>query len=89
MGKSELDTDASRPNTTTRTEIRRKGKDGGKFDEVAASSDNVRLEDATVSVAEEKRIMRRIDLRLVLTIGVMYSVSLMDRINLSAANIAG
>ncbi|KAH6654659.1 major facilitator superfamily domain-containing protein [Truncatella angustata] len=38
---------------------------------------------------EQKRIIRRIDRRLVTTVGVMYCVSLMDRTNLSAANIAG
>ncbi|KAK5661727.1 hypothetical protein OQA88_9827 [Cercophora sp. LCS_1] len=38
---------------------------------------------------EQKRIIRRTDLRLVLTVGVMYCISLMDRTNLGAANIAG
>ncbi|KAK8132142.1 phthalate transporter [Apiospora kogelbergensis] len=38
---------------------------------------------------EQKNIMKRIDRRLVTTVGVMYCVSLMDRTNLSAANIAG
>lgn len=41
------------------------------------------------TLAEQKKIIRRIDLRLVVTVGVMYCVSLMDRTNLSAANIAG
>ncbi len=38
---------------------------------------------------EEKRILRHVDRRLVLTVGAMYCVSLMDRTNLGAANIAG
>ncbi|KXX80716.1 High-affinity nicotinic acid transporter [Madurella mycetomatis] len=38
---------------------------------------------------EQAKIKRRIDRRLVLTVGAMYCVSLMDRTNLSAANIAG
>ncbi|KAK0725386.1 major facilitator superfamily domain-containing protein [Lasiosphaeris hirsuta] len=38
---------------------------------------------------EQKAIIRRVDRRLVLTIGAMYCVSLMDRTNLGAANIAG
>jgi hypothetical protein len=38
---------------------------------------------------EQRKIIRRIDLRLVLTVGAMYCVSLMDRTNMSAANIAG
>jgi hypothetical protein len=41
------------------------------------------------SPAEERRILRKIDTRLVLTVGFMYCISLMDRTNLSAANIAG
>lgn len=38
---------------------------------------------------QQRRIMRRIDRRLIPTLGVMYCVSLMDRTNLGAANIAG
>lgn len=41
------------------------------------------------SPEEEKRIRRRIDRRLVPVLGIMYCVSLMDRTNLGAANIAG
>ena len=41
------------------------------------------------SPAEQKRIIRRIDYRLVTILGVLYMCSLMDRTNLSAANIAG
>ncbi|KAK1749346.1 major facilitator superfamily domain-containing protein [Echria macrotheca] len=39
--------------------------------------------------AEQKKIISRLDYRLVLTVGAMYCVSLMDRTNLGAANIAG
>ncbi|KFH44049.1 putative transporter -like protein [Hapsidospora chrysogenum ATCC 11550] len=38
---------------------------------------------------EQSRIISRIDRRLVVTVGAMYCVSLMDRTNMSAANIAG
>ncbi|ELR03827.1 hypothetical protein VC83_04718 [Pseudogymnoascus destructans] len=38
---------------------------------------------------EQRRIIHRVDRRLVLTLGAMYCISLMDRTNLSAANIAG
>lgn len=38
---------------------------------------------------EQKKIIRRIDIRLVITLGVLYCVSLIDRGNLSAAVIAG
>lgn len=38
---------------------------------------------------EKKAIIRRVDRRLVLTVGVLYCISLMDRTNLGAAQIAG
>ena len=45
--------------------------------------------DTEFSPIEQQRIIRRIDRRLIITCGIMYCVSLMDRINLSAAAIAG
>ena len=39
--------------------------------------------------AEQKAIIHRIDRRLVITTGVMYCISLMDRTNLPSAVIAG
>jgi len=44
---------------------------------------------AEFSPAEQKKIIRRVDFRLVLTLGLLYMCSLMDRTNLGAANIAG
>lgn len=41
------------------------------------------------SPAEQQQIVRQIDRRLVVTLGVLYCVSLMDRTNLGAAVIAG
>ena len=38
---------------------------------------------------EQKKIIHRVDRRLVTTLGVLYMCSLMDRTNLGAANIAG
>lgn len=38
---------------------------------------------------EQKAIVRRIDFRLVLTLGCLYCISLMDRTNLGAASVAG
>jgi len=38
---------------------------------------------------EQKKIIHRIDRRLVTTLGLLYMCSLMDRTNLGAANIAG
>lgn len=47
------------------------------------------LEDEEFTLEEQKRIIRRIDLRLVTMAGLTYCISLMDRTNLSAAAIAG
>jgi hypothetical protein len=41
------------------------------------------------TLAERRKIMGRIDRRLVLTLGILYCTSLMDRTNLSSAAIAG
>lgn len=46
-------------------------------------------DDHGFSPQEQKRIIARVDRRLVVTVGAMYCVSLMDRTNMSAANIAG
>lgn len=42
-----------------------------------------------VSESEEKKLIRRMDIRLVGTCGLLLCISLMDRINLSQAAIAG
>jgi hypothetical protein len=39
--------------------------------------------------AEERKIIHKIDRRLVVLLGVMYCVSLMDRSNLANAKVAG
>jgi hypothetical protein len=41
------------------------------------------------TLAEQRRIYRRIDIRLVVTLGCMYMISLLDRTNLGAASVAG
>lgn len=47
------------------------------------------LEDEEYTPEEQKKIIRRIDLRLVTMTGLAYCISLMDRTNLSMAAIAG
>ena len=41
------------------------------------------------SLAEQRKIIRRVDRRLVLTLGFMYCVTLMDRTSLGLAVVAG
>lgn len=43
----------------------------------------------TFTADEQKRIIRRIDIRLVVTLGCLYCISLLDRTNLGAATVAG
>ncbi len=62
-------------------------RSSGSGKEAVASPDDAILNE--FSPAEQKRIMWHIDRRLVITVGCMYCVSLMDRTNLGAANIAG
>ncbi|KAG6010368.1 hypothetical protein E4U21_006932 [Claviceps maximensis] len=45
--------------------------------------------DYGLSAEQQAKIMRRVDRRLVLTVGAMYCISLVDRTNMSSANIAG
>jgi hypothetical protein len=61
-------------------------------DQVEFSKEHVYETDPRVvafSLHEQKRIYRRIDLRLVATLGCMYMISLLDRTNLGAASVAG
>lgn len=46
-------------------------------------------EDEQFTPEEQKRVLRRVDNRLVTMTGLIYCISLMDRTNLSMANIAG
>jgi hypothetical protein len=54
---------------------------------ISEDSNDARI--AEFSATEQKHIIRRIDRRLVLTLGFLYCCSLMDRTNLGSANIAG
>ena len=63
-------------------------KDAGSDQFVEKSDPNV-YEDDEYSPAEAKKLIHRVDRRLIVTTGIMYCISLMDRTNLSAAAIAG
>lgn len=41
------------------------------------------------TLKEQKAIVRRVDRRLVVTLGCLYCISLLDRTNLGAASVAG
>ncbi len=55
----------------------------------AAKGAPIAADDFGFTPAEQKKIIRHVDRRLVLTVGAMYCISLMDRTNLGSANIAG
>ncbi|KAF7327129.1 High-affinity nicotinic acid transporter [Mycena kentingensis (nom. inval.)] len=50
---------------------------------------NVAEAGAELTEAEKRRVVRRLDIRLVGLVGLMYCVSLVDRTNLSSAAVAG
>jgi hypothetical protein len=58
------------------------------FDEKGSQRSDL-SEDEEYTIQEQRKIIHRIDRRLVLTTGIMYCVSLMDRTNLGQASIAG
>ncbi|KAJ5995538.1 phthalate transporter [Penicillium waksmanii] len=43
----------------------------------------------SMSASEQKRLIRRIDIRLVITLGFLYCISLLDRTNMGATSVAG
>jgi hypothetical protein len=55
----------------------------------SSSEDSNDARIAEFTPAEQRKIVHRVDRRLVVTLGFLYCVSLMDRTNLSNANIAG
>jgi hypothetical protein len=64
-------------------------KTGVNHIERTASEESNDAHIAEFTPEEQKKIIHRIDRRLVTTLGLLYMCSLMDRTNLGAANIAG
>ncbi len=54
---------------------------------VSEDSNDARI--ARFTPEEQRKIVHRVDRRLVTTLGALYACSLMDRTNLGAVNIAG
>ncbi|KAF2403916.1 MFS general substrate transporter [Trichodelitschia bisporula] len=67
--------------------------DGGVYVEKGAHTSPSSADDNSIlhefSPEEQKKIIHRVDRRLVTTVGIMYCISLMDRTNLGATMIAG
>lgn len=53
------------------------------------SEDSTDAHIARFTPEEQRKIIHKVDRRLVLTLGALYACSLMDRTNLGAVNIAG
>jgi hypothetical protein len=60
-----------------------------RIEDIAGKSLPSYDEDDEFTPQEQKKIIRRIDLRLVTMTGLAYCISLMDRTNLSMAAVAG
>ncbi|OSS53609.1 hypothetical protein B5807_01587 [Epicoccum nigrum] len=58
-----------------------------RVDSSESKLNNARID--TFTPEEQKKIIRKVDLRLIPTLGFMYCVSLMDRTNLGVAMVAG
>ncbi|OCT53025.1 putative transporter [Cladophialophora carrionii] len=68
-----------------------KGADHVTADQVEAAMKELSTEEggAAFTAKQQRRIVRRIDLRLAVTLGCLYCISLLDRTNLGAASVAG
>ena len=64
-------------------------KNSGSVDDVSLSSASDIDKDDVYSFQEQRAIIHRIDRRLVITCGIIYCFSLIDRGNLGNASIAG
>jgi hypothetical protein len=60
-----------------------------RIEDIAQKTSNSVEDEEEFTEEEQRKIIRRIDLRLVTMTGLAYCISLMDRTNLSAAAIAG
>ncbi len=69
------------------SDLEKTGHDDQVERTISEDSNDARI--AQFTPAQQKAIIRRVDLRLVLTLGILYCTSLMDRTNLSSAAIAG
>lgn len=65
------------------------GLDVSGFDNKITNDSVERAAIDTFTPAEQRKIIHRVDRRLVITLGLLYSVSLMDRTNLGNIAIAG
>ncbi len=69
--------------------VRDETKHGGDVDTVSDSMVSDIDKDDVYSISEQRAIIHRIDRRLVVTCGLIYCFSLIDRGNLGNASIAG
>lgn len=72
------------------TDFTEQVKAGEHVDEsLSGHSKEALEEDPEYSPTEQRKIIHKVDRRLISTCGVLYCISLMDRTNLSAAALAG
>lgn len=53
------------------------------------NSTSLRGDEVHHDAAFERRVIRKVDIRLLIILGALYSIALIDRTNLSAARVAG
>ncbi|KAF7553561.1 hypothetical protein G7Z17_g3528 [Cylindrodendrum hubeiense] len=84
------------PSSSPKASLCDDGVGAAQFDEKVDHSTHVEdteagngLPNYNLSVADQKKTIRRVDLRLLPILGIMYSISLIDRTNLGLALVAG
>lgn len=77
------------PANATHLDMNDDGKVNANHIDEKGSYQSAVSDDDEFTPQEQRKIIHRIDRRLVLTTGIMYCVSLMDRTNLGQASIAG
>ncbi|RAK95823.1 MFS general substrate transporter [Aspergillus ibericus CBS 121593] len=56
---------------------------------VSVGAESASTEDLELTPQEQRRVIRRVDMRLIMMLGLLHTVSLIDRGNLSTAAVAG
>ena len=79
----------SHPTNEKYSDESKDSKDGLNAEERSDSSVDGLDDDPVYSRAEQRKIIHRVDRRLVITCGIIYCFSLVDRGNLGNASIAG
>ncbi|PYH91854.1 MFS general substrate transporter [Aspergillus ellipticus CBS 707.79] len=63
--------------------------DNDRIKDMSVEAESAQSDDTGLTLREQRRVIRRIDARLILMLGLLHTVCLLDRRNLSTAAVAG